>query len=110
MSTNIIGFYLIYLKKICANQESYLFVRDYSTKKMIKNIELISHGFKIINLMNYILESQETFNKMGRYYIDHHEIFNMFIILLYDLDYFNLYIKKTVKKMVTFKEEKKKSL
>lgn len=31
-------------------------------------------------------------------------------MLLYDLDYFNLYIKKTIKKVMNKKEEKKKCI
>jgi hypothetical protein len=34
-------------------------------------MEQINHGFHIINLVNFILQSQEGFNKMGRYYREH---------------------------------------
>ena len=55
MITEVIGFYVMYLKKICVNNESYLFVRDWNSRKNIDNVELITHGFKIINFMNFIL-------------------------------------------------------
>jgi hypothetical protein len=30
----------------------------------------IHNGFEILNLINFIIQSQESFNKMGRYYIE----------------------------------------
>ena len=38
MEVKVVGFYLRYLKKIIAYQESYEFVRDYSWKKHYTNI------------------------------------------------------------------------
>lgn len=46
-----------------------------------------------LNLVNYILCAQYTFNKMGRYYIDHKEILNLFVMYLSDIIIFNDYIK-----------------
>ena len=56
--------------------------------------------------MNFIIESQEMFNKMGRYYHHFNEIFNMFLMFLQDIEYFNHYIKKTIKKLLQETEEK----
>ena len=100
MEMHVFRFYLTYLKKIIAYQESYEFVRDYSQRKSYPIIEIINHGFKIINLMNSVLESQEIFNKMGRYYLGFRELFNMFIMILRDVDFYNMYIKKTIKKFL----------
>ena len=55
--------------------------------------------------MNYILQSQEMFNKMGRYHFDHNEIINMYLQLLQDLDYFNLFIKKSIKILLNASQE-----
>lgn len=60
-------------------------------------IELINHGFVILNLCNYILQSQYTFNKMGRYYLEYNEIINLFIMYLNDLIVYNSYIKELSK-------------
>lgn len=76
-------------------------------------IEMVSHGFRIINLMNFILQSQEMFNKMGRYHITHNEILNMYLELLQDLDYFNIFLKKSIKiliKDIDLKRMQRKSL
>ena len=56
-------------------------------------MEIINNGFVILNLVNYILLSQYTFNKMGRYYIDHKEILNLFVMYLNDIIVYNDYIK-----------------
>lgn len=56
-------------------------------------MELINNGFVTLNLVNYILMAQYTFNKMGRYYIDHKEILNLFVMYLNDLIIYNDYIK-----------------
>ena len=58
---------------------------------------MVSHGFKIVNMMNFILQSQEMFNKMGRYHSDFNEIINMYLQFLQDLDYYNIFMKKSIK-------------
>ena len=56
-------------------------------------VTIINHGFTILNLVNYILQSQYTFNKMGRYYIEYNEILNLFVMYLKDLTVYNQFIK-----------------
>lgn len=56
-------------------------------------IELLNIAFIILNLVNYILRSQYTFNKMGRYYIEHKEILGLFTMYLADIISYNDYIK-----------------
>lgn len=78
------------------NLESVLFIEEYnnSLKSETPNvIELLNIGFIILNLVNYILRSQYTFNKMGRYYIDHKEILGLFTMYLSDIISYNDYIK-----------------
>lgn len=48
----------------------------------------------MLNLINFILLSQYTFNKMGRYYIERREILDLFLMYLEDLTIFNSYIKR----------------
>ena len=57
----------------------------------------IHNGFEILNLINFIILSQESFNKMGRYYVEHEEILNLFIMYLDDLTIYNDYTKKLAK-------------
>jgi len=59
-------------------------------------MKLINYGFVILNLTNYILQSQYTFNKMGRYYLNYNEILSLFLMYLKDLTIYNSYIKQTV--------------
>lgn len=48
----------------------------------------------MLNLVNYILHSQQTFNKMGRYYLPHKELLALFIKYLEDLIVYNAFIKR----------------
>ena len=59
-------------------------------------MEMVGHGFKILNISNYILVSQEMFNKMGRYHPNYYEIINLYMELLKDMNFYNSYIRKTV--------------
>lgn len=109
MRAHAINFYLVYLKKMCMHRESYSFVKRFAKKEMEteytyrnelkheENLEIVNHGFKILNLCNYILQSQEMFNKMGRYHIEHEEILSMYMQLLDDLNHFNNYVKLSVR-------------
>ena len=93
----------MYLKKICTNCDSYNFVRKFCYSQHCQShekITVVAHGFKILNLMNFILQSQEMFNKMGRYHLDHCEILNMYLQMLQDLDYFNRFIKNSVNSLI----------
>ena len=69
----------------------------------------INNGFEILNLINFILQSQESFNKMGRYYIEQDEILNLFVMYLDDLTIYNDYTKRLAKvitrKINNLKEE-----
>lgn len=47
-----------------------------------------------------MFQSQDLFNKMGRYHLSYNEILNMFMQLLKDLNHFNVYIKKSVGKVM----------
>ena len=47
----------------------------------------------MLNLVNFILQSQATFNKMGRYYIEHEEILKLYLMFLQDLNVYNEFIK-----------------
>lgn len=60
--------------------------------------------------MNYILCAQYTFNKMGRYYIDHREILNLFVMYLNDIIIFNDYIKFVTNRSVKAIGESQKDL
>lgn len=110
MKYHVVEFYLSYLKKICMHQDSYLFVKKYKMTHQDGTLILISEGFKIINLMTYVLKSQDTFNKLGRYYIHFQEAFNTFLMLLHDLDLYNMYIKRTVKKVMEETNKSEKNL
>ena len=59
-------------------------------------MEMVGHGFKILNISNYILVSQEMFNKMGRSHPNYYEIINLYMELLKDMNFYNSYIRKTV--------------
>ena len=59
-------------------------------------MEVISHGFIVLNLINYILESQGTFNKMGRYFPEREEMLNVFIMYINDLIVYNMFVKNIV--------------
>ena len=102
MQQNIVSFYSFYLKKLALNMETFLFAKTWTAKfkanphdkEITENfIEIINHGFVIVNLVNYILRSQQTFNKMGRYYIDHKELLSLFMKYLEDLLIYNAFIK-----------------
>jgi hypothetical protein len=79
------------------NLETYQFAKKYPSldKEAQKHsiIEVINHGFIVLNLVNYILMSQYTFNKMGRYYVEHKELLAVFIKYLQDLLVYNTFIK-----------------
>lgn len=70
-----------------------MFVKEYidpkNYHKAESKIKIIEHGFKILNVCNYMLVSQEMFNKMGRYHINYHEILNLFLQLIKDLNIYN---------------------
>lgn len=70
MQKNVISFYCQYLKKLIFSIETYDFARDFNSGKYEKfNLpETVNRGFSILNLVNFMLQSQSTFNKMGRYY------------------------------------------
>lgn len=97
LQTNIISFYCFYLKKMIINFETYQFAKKYpslSNQEQKNNIiQVINHGFIVLNLVNYILRSQYTFNKMGRYYLEHKELLGVFIKYLQDLLVYNTFIK-----------------
>lgn len=59
-------------------------------------MELINHGFKILNLGTYLLTSQRTFLQTGRYYRNYQEILSLYLQLVQDLNNFNEFIKKLV--------------
>lgn len=61
-----------------------------------ESIELINHGFTILNLGNCILNMQDAINKMGRYHGDFNEIKSIFLVLAKDLDSYNNYIKRSL--------------
>jgi hypothetical protein len=80
------------------NFETFQFAKKYpslSNEEQGKTniIEIINHGFIVLNLVNYILRSQYTFNKMGRYYLEHKELLGVFIKYLQDLLVYNTFIK-----------------
>jgi hypothetical protein len=58
------------------------------------SVELINKAFVILNMMNFILQMQNIFNKMGRYYSEHEEMLNLFLVLLQDMTIYNDFIKK----------------
>jgi hypothetical protein len=60
-------------------------------------LEAINNGFIILNLVNYILQSLYTFNKMGRYYLDHQEVISLYMMYLNDLIVYNSFIKEISK-------------
>jgi hypothetical protein len=60
----------------------------------------VNHGFRVLNLINSIMQMQEMLNKMGRYYISHEEILNVYIQLLEDMGIFNIYLKTSVKEIM----------
>jgi len=69
---HIIGSYCQYLKKYLTCFETYSFSENYVRGFISADhnlIELINEGFAIMNLIGYILQTQESFNKFGRYYI-----------------------------------------
>ena len=72
------------------NLETYQFAKKYPSldKEAQKHIII-----EVINLVNYILKSQYTFNKMGRYYLEHKELLAVFIKYLQDLLVYNTFIK-----------------
>lgn len=93
MQLSVISFYCFYLKKLINSMDTFNFAKDY--KKTTEDIiEAINHGFVVLNLVNYILKSQQTFNKMGRYYLNHKELLSLFIKYLEDLLVYNTFIKK----------------
>jgi hypothetical protein len=59
-------------------------------------VEVINNGFIVLNLINYILNSQSTFNKMGRYFPEREEMLNVFIMYIHDLIVYNKFIKNIV--------------
>lgn len=73
MKKHLISFYCHYIKKFILNIETYRYALDFdkASPEEVTIVEAVSQGFIILNLVNYILQSQGTFNKMGRYYIDH---------------------------------------
>jgi hypothetical protein len=73
MQRNIISFYCFYLKKFMINLDTYFLAKSYNPANYESKeaIETINQGFLVLNLVNYILRSQYTFNKMGRYYLPH---------------------------------------
>ena len=98
MRRNIVSFYCQYLKKLMLSIETYRFAEEWNKRggKVGKEddlVTIINHGFTILNLVNYILQSQYTFNKMGRYYIEYNEILNLFVMYLKDLTVYNQFIK-----------------
>jgi hypothetical protein len=101
ISQNIIGFYCQYLKKFILNVETYRYAERHVSCGRLEGaggyIEMVNEGFVILNLCNYILQSQFTFNKMGRYYLEHSEVVNLFLMYLSDLAIYNAYIKELSK-------------
>lgn len=53
------------------------------------------------------MQSQEMFNKMGRYYVEYEEILNMYMQILEDIEIFNAYLKGSVREII---ERNKKEL
>lgn len=47
----------------------------------------------MLNIINFILQSQAAFNKMGRYYIERVEILTLYLMFLHDLNIYNEFIK-----------------
>lgn len=67
----IISVYSFYLKKLVLNIKTHQYACNFSPSDKIAEkevIEVINNGFIVLNLINYILNSQGTFNKMGRYF------------------------------------------
>lgn len=93
MIENINNFYLTYLKKICAKKSTYTLVKSANTiPNLLKSysiIELINHAFKVLNLGTYLLTSQLTFIRTGRYYADYQEISSLYLQIVQDLNSFN---------------------
>lgn len=75
----MISFYCQYLKKLLININTFRFAEafvsgDRDDRKYPDDsgpTAMIDRGFMILNLCNYILQSQQIFNKMGRYYSEH---------------------------------------
>lgn len=99
MQKNIVEFYCHYLKKLILNFDTYLFAKAFDSK-VSQNLQpdevlgVLNRGFVVLNLVNYILRSQQTFNKMGRYYLPHKELLALFIKYLEDLIVYNAFIKR----------------
>ena len=88
-------------------EESIKFANNFDPK--MKNnadmVGLVNHGFQIINLSQMILKTQESFNKMGRYYIDHKEVLSLFMMYLDDLNVYNSFIKNIARVLVRDPED-----
>jgi hypothetical protein len=63
-----------------------------------------------LNLINYAIQSQEMFNKMGRYYIKYEEVLNMYMQLLEDIEMFNSFLKISAKEIIEKNSKIKLSL
>lgn len=91
------------MKKIFQNKDDYQYIfknKEEIFSKECSIIELTDRGFKIMNLANYLLQSQSLFNKMGRYHIKNNEMIIIFLEILYDLTAFNSFFRNSVQFML----------